>query len=93
MNDKFIVCPHCNYQYLPGEIFSPIHFIGQPKNIVRNHLGEILGYEGLQMDTVETYNCENCHKDFEVSAKIKFLTNSEQEAEADAPSFEQLSLF
>ena len=41
---KFICCPKCNYQYLPGEIFNPKYFLGQPKHIIRNGMGEILGY-------------------------------------------------
>lgn len=69
---KIISCPHCGYQYLPGEIFNPKYFLGQPRNIVRNIQGEILGFEGIQMSDTETFVCDHCGKDFNVSAKISF---------------------
>lgn len=72
--NNLIKCPYCNYQYLPGEIFDPKSFLGQPKNIVRNNLGEILGFEGISSDLKESYNCDCCKKDFEVIAKITFNT-------------------
>ena len=91
---KIICCPHCNYQYLPGEIFDPRTFIGQPKNIVRNNLGEILGYEGLHMDTTESFECVNCNKEFTVSGKISFVLDIDKEiVKPKATVVRQLSLF
>lgn len=72
-----IKCPHCNYQYLPGEIFNPKAFLGQPIKIVRNVNGEILGHEGTNSELAESYNCDNCKKDFNVIAKITFTTESD----------------
>lgn len=69
---KIISCPHCGYQYLPGEIFDPKYFLGQPHNIVRNVNGEILGHEGIQMQDTETFICDHCNKEFKVTAKISF---------------------
>lgn len=95
--NKFICCPKCNYQYLPGEIFSPKHFLGQPKNIIRNSIGEVLGYEGIKMDPTETFVCENCNTEFEVQAKINFVLQDKEEdndkAKAPIQPIQQLSLF
>ena len=91
--NKFISCPKCNYQYLPGEIFDPKYFLGQPKNIIRNSIGEILGYEGIAMDLTETFTCEHCNEEFEVTAKINFLLKGEEESSQEAPIIKPLSLF
>ena len=92
--NKIISCPHCNYQYLPGEIFDPRTFIGQPKNIIRNNLGEILGYEGLQMDTTESFECVNCNKSFTVSGKLNFCIDIlKMEKTVARTCVQQLSLF
>lgn len=94
---KFICCPSCNYQYLPGEIFNPKYFLGQPKNIIRNNIGEILGYEGIEMDTNETFVCEHCGNSFEIQAKISVNIKEPKEestkVEAEKTPIQQLSLF
>lgn len=72
--NKYIRCPNCGFEYLPGEIFSPKHFLGEPRNIVRNNIGEILGYDGLGMDLEESFVCSNCDLEFNVYAKVNFLT-------------------
>lgn len=92
---KFICCPKCNYQYLPGEIFNPKYFLGQPKNIIKNSIGEILGYEGIKMDTSETFICENCNHEFTVQAKINFAIqdDSNMDEQSKETSIQQLSLF
>lgn len=96
--NKFINCPNCNYQYLPGEIFDPKHFLGQPKNIIRNSLGEILGYEGIKMDPNETFICEHCNEPFEVFAKINVSIKenpaaTNKQLEESSTCFQQLSIF
>jgi hypothetical protein len=94
--NKFINCPHCNYQYLPGEIFDPKHFLGQPKNVIRNSLGEILGYEGIKMDLEETFVCEHCNKEFEVYAKLSFSIKEDELPTlkmSELPPIQQLSIF
>ena len=40
---KYISCPTCHFQYLPGEIFISNYLVGQPKRVIRNKIGEILG--------------------------------------------------
>ena len=85
---KYIRCPNCRCEYLPGEIFDPKHFLGQPKNIVRNSIGEILGCEGIEQDTTESFTCVQCNTDFKVTAKINFVLEDEEDTK-----FEQLSLF
>ena len=87
-----INCPYCNRQYLPGEIFEPKYFLGQPKNIVRNSLGEILGYEGINQDFDETYICDECNKEFKVTVKHSYSVLIEKNEDKE-PDFEQLKLF
>ena len=79
---KFICCPKCNYQYLPGEIFEPKYFLGQPKHIIRNGMGEILGYEGIMMDPTETFICENCGEEFIVSARLSITVKGKDDNES-----------
>lgn len=92
--NNFICCPKCNYQYLPGEIFDPKYFLGQPKEIIRNNLGEILGYEGIHMDNSESFVCESCGCEFEVSARITLCVTAEDgKSSNDEPRAQQMNLF
>ena len=92
---KFICCPKCNYQYLPGEIFDPKYFLGQPRNIIRNNVGEILGYEGIMMDTTETFTCEHCNHTFKVIGKININVECPDDdmENANTVKVKQASLF
>ena len=91
---NFITCPHCGFQYLPGEIYDPKHFLGQPTDIVRNNLGEILGHDGIVMDLEETYICENCNKEINVKAKVSFVVNDDKKSSNEKePELKKLSLF
>lgn len=94
---KFICCPKCNYQYLPGEIFEPRYFLGQPKHIIRNGMGEILGYEGIMMDPTETFICENCGEEFTVSARLSITVKTNEEPpqveETNENTVTQVNLF
>lgn len=67
-----IKCPHCDQEYLPGEIFIPKYLVGQPKNIERDIEGKILWYDGINPDLKEVYVCDKCNKKFEINAKIDF---------------------
>lgn len=92
--NNFIICPHCGFQYLPGEIYDPKHFLGQPKDIVRNNIGEILGYEGIMMDTNETYICEHCNNELKIKAKVSFIVNDKKVTPLQKePEVTKLSLF
>lgn len=90
---NFINCPHCKYQYTPGEIFNPKHFLGQPKGIIRNNIGEILGYEGIPMDLNESYICENCNEEFKITAKLSFTTYSDKDSDNQEPQVRKITLF
>ena len=92
--NNFIICPHCGFQYLPGEIYDPRHFLGQPKEIVRNNIGEILGYEGIVSDVEETYICENCNNELRIKAKVTFVVeDTTSEKPKNNPEVTKLSLF
>lgn len=69
-----IRCPYCNAEYLPAEIYYPNSFLGKPFNIIKDGDSNILGYNGDDMDTLETYICDKCNKQFSVDASITFRT-------------------
>lgn len=67
-----IECPKCGREYLPGEIYLPKHFLGQPEAILRNNQGKIDDYDGLPMNLEEEFVCEKCGAHFKVQAKVSF---------------------
>jgi len=69
-----IRCPHCNAEYLPAEIYFPDYFVGKPYNIIKDANGNVLGFNGSDMETVETYTCDKCGKRFNVDASVTFRT-------------------
>lgn len=77
-----IKCPHCNWEYLAGELLYPINMIGYPKNIVRDPLGHIL-YEEYPEDkeplAEETYWCDHCDKPFTIEIEVKYKTKKMDE--------------
>lgn len=73
MKKNAIRCPHCGREYLPGEIYVPNAFVGQPTSIIKHpKQGTVLAYVGEDMDTVETYTCDNCNTTFKVDAVVTF---------------------
>ena len=79
---QLIKCPHCSWEYLPGELFFPINTIGYPINIVRDPLGKIL-YEEYPKDkeplAEESYICDNCNKPFTIDINISYKTHKVKE--------------
>lgn len=75
-----IRCPHCNAEYLPGEIYMPGAIIGQPEEVVRDSFGKIL-YEDYspsrEPDLSESFTCEYCHKPFIIEATVTYKTMTE----------------
>lgn len=69
-----IRCPHCRTEYLPAEIYLPDMFLGRPYNITKDEEGDIIGFTGTDMETVETYVCDKCGKRFSVDATVSFKT-------------------
>ena len=67
-----IKCPNCETEYLPGEIFVPKYFTGQPKDIEKDYMGKIIWSEGIKQDLVESYICDKCGKSFVVKANITY---------------------
>ena len=78
-----IRCPHCGWEYLPGEIFLPDHFLGQPVNIDKDITGKILCYDGVVQNTNENFECVNCGKKLNLSATIKFNCELVKEEDFD----------
>lgn len=79
-----IRCPHCEWEYLPGEIYYPKHFLGQPKDIERTVEGNIDVYNGIEQNLEEVFYCEHCGKPFRVHAKVEY--NVEKAVELDFDS-------
>ena len=71
---RIIRCPMCGYEYLPGEIFLPNEFLGQPNDSVSDHTGKIIGFDGVKMNDTEQYTCDDCGCEFTVAATTKFQT-------------------
>ena len=71
-----IRCPHCGWEYLPAEIYYPEDFLGTPQNIIKDENGDVIGFDGEDMNTVETFYCEHCGKQFTVDASITFKTSA-----------------
>ncbi len=76
-----IKCPHCQAQYLPGEIYIPGALIGQPDDLVKDGFGKILyeDYaEGNEPQFIEHFTCEYCDKPFVIEATVTYKTMSEE---------------
>lgn len=67
-----IECPKCGKEFLPGEIYLPKHFLGQPTDILRNNQGKVEDYLGIPMNLEEEYVCDKCGSHFKVQAKLSF---------------------
>lgn len=81
--DIKIKCPNCGAEYLPSEIFYPKYFFSDPKVIVKDSDGKILHYSGSNMQLKESYTCDYCLKDFDVTAKITFNSELDKKYEFD----------
>lgn len=75
MKKNIIKCPLCGYQYLPAEIFYPDTFFGNPGRIIKDDNGEILHFDGSDMQLFETYICDHCGKEFKVEASVAFKSD------------------
>lgn len=75
MEDKFIAikCPHCGWEYIPEEIFVKL-LNNKTYVIERDEQGRILQIFDHSLDLTETFICENCGKQFNISADISFKT-------------------
>ena len=67
-----IKCPNCRYEYLPGEIFMPNNFLGQPRYVHRDERGNILEFMGIEQNAQESFVCENCDKLFNIECEFNF---------------------
>lgn len=86
MSDKktiLIKCPCCGAEYLPGEIYLPKHFLGQPTYEERDCDHKILCAAGVgdvsaEMDLDERFVCEKCLTPFFVHANVSFTTQIDE---------------
>lgn len=67
-----IVCPGCDTEYLPGEIYLPKHFLGQPKDIERDIMGKIILADGIEQNLTENFVCPKCGKHLVIEADVKY---------------------
>lgn len=80
---NIIKCPNCDTEYLPGEIFLPNHFLGQPKEVERDYTGKIVWTDGIDQNLKEEFICEKCGKKFYVEASISYITNLDKFKDMD----------
>lgn len=76
-----IKCPHCQAQYLPGEIYMPGALIGQHDDLVKDGFGKILyeDYaEGCAPEMIEHFTCEYCDKPFVIEATVTYKSMVEE---------------
>ena len=74
MEHQKIICPVCGREYMPAEIFLPVDLLGKPVEVVRNEGGKIEFFLGDSPEFVETYICDGCDTEFQVSANLSFET-------------------
>lgn len=86
-----IKCPYCGCEYLPCEIYYPNEFLGRSENVYKDENGEILGFSGTDMNTVETFYCDKCKKEFTVDASITFKTSAKVDIFDDDLEFNEIN--
>lgn len=82
--DTVIKCPYCNWEYLPGEIYLPKYFLGQPTDIFRLVDGKIDYEFGTPQDLTEHFICDKCNKPFTVSASITYKVTKDDQFDFDS---------
>lgn len=91
-----IICPCCNAEYLPVEIYIPQTFFGKPAKIVKDDQHKIVDIIGQKQNFKEDFICDYCNTPFKVNAKIQFNTKSEIKFDFDSDytsSLKKQSLF
>lgn len=80
---KIIKCPHCGWEYLPGEVLYPEDVVGIPTtNIVRDPLGHILYEEyseGNEPKASDKYVCDNCGRPFIINFEVNYSTKPQED--------------
>ena len=80
---KVVKCPHCGWEYLPGEVLYPESVVGVPTNtIVRDPLGHILYEEyreGDEPSTQEKFICWHCNRPFLIDIDVNYSTKPQEE--------------
>ena len=75
---QLISCPHCGYQYLPKEIYLPNFFFGETKEVSRDTNGRIVDIDKPILNLTESYICDKCSTKFNVTAKILFQCDTNE---------------
>lgn len=81
MKYRKIVCPFCEAEYLPAEIYYPNSLLGKPSNIVKDEHGKILSFLNDSMDVRESYVCDYCNKTFNVKMEYSFNIEKDEFSE------------
>ena len=88
-NPNIVKCPHCGWEYHPSEIFYPNAFFGKTDTLVKDALGKILYVdfkEGDEPIFQESFECENCEKQFVINAVVTYSTGKvSEELDFDNP--------
>lgn len=90
---KKIKCPECGAEYLPAEIFYPDEFLGTPKNIEKDIIGNIMYFGGRDMNLTETYRCDYCKRKLTVEANVSFSVHTEGFNSNNTTKFKKPALF
>lgn len=79
---KVIKCPHCGWEYEPGEIYLPDVLLGYPINVIRDALGHIIYTEYKPYKepcSTEEFWCEHCDRPFVIEAEITYKSKPQDE--------------
>lgn len=82
-----IICPNCSREYLPGEIYLPKHFTGQPTNVSRDVYGKIVWVDGYDQDLEESFICEGCGKKLKINARIDYKVELDSSNETNKQQY------
>jgi len=77
-----IKCPHCGWEWTPGEIFYPDNVLGYPINVIRDPLGHILYVEykdDCEPLAEEEFWCEHCDRPFIATIELKCDAKPQEE--------------
>lgn len=75
---NIIKCPVCEAEYLPGEIFYPNAFLGQPKDIEKDYLGKIIYSRDGEQNLVENFVCDKCNTKFTIEANVSYTVQEDK---------------
>ena len=92
-NQPIIKCPHCGWEYVPDEIYTPGEILGKSDTVLRAALGKVIYHDYEEEEEpilVEHFVCDHCGKPFIVEATISYKTSKEEKEKDFSNQYESL---